>query len=441
MDASRRERLYQLTGLIVLILSGFAAWFGAARLVSSWLSESAIELRQESSAEEAAKAARNALFWNSGDRDAKLVIAWATAQSDPAESFNHYRQLWDEFGDLFPFEDLVTFATVAQQLGNLEYAQNAVKTLLQRHEESPATLSLAAWQAFLEKRPEDGVGYLDAALDLSPEQPQANLLLGLIRIGQGSRLSEIQAKSALLTASTDPGQTGITALHLLAEELPERLLRGQLSTVADRLRNHPDATTRSRLLAATLDILREPSKAREIIEETTEALKRQDPAAVAGWLREQQLAFARSQFTTTLKTRDSLAALSVLEPVHELLAPTDPLLNDFIYLSLIEDRNTARAERLLRSAMRQYPDSHALNGTQAFALWRNGDASAAEQQLRLLNEDERNLPGIRLLNALIMADSNKPEAARNLLNNLDDDSLLTAELRLKNNLSNRLDDR
>ncbi len=175
---------------------------------------------------------------------------------------------------------------------------------------------------------------------LDPDHPEGNLAQALLLVNAEGPVNGVQAKVSLRRAARSDSEDGLDALILLATDSRLPVFPEDRQWLAGRLREHPGASSRARIIAATQDLLVGSEPSEVIVRRTIAQEGAPAPELVANWL---------------LQIGDSAALIGFLTTGDGLDLPLEPRSNLLLQAYLRQD-DFAAVRELLLDAEEVFPD-------------------------------------------------------------------------------------
>jgi len=231
----------------------------------------------------------------------------------------------------------VALARIKAQAGDAAAAEGILAALLKRYPKNPEVLGLQGWLAMRQGRPKDAVAAF---------------------------------KKASAKASTGQMVIDLARVQWEAKEWDD-----SIETLENWLERHPE-DVRVRFELGMLHMIHNrPAEARHAFEQVVRVAPDHAPALNnLAWL---------------LRSEDPAAALAYAERANDIV-PGNPAFMDTLGVILLEQGETERALRALRSVAEKTPDDPSVRYHLAKALVKNGDKAQAREMLEaLLGEGKR----------------------------------------------------
>ncbi|MGB0744105.1 MAG: hypothetical protein ACPGSB_06225 [Opitutales bacterium] len=323
---------------------------------------------------------------------ARELRAFALAEVLPEEAVEEMRDLL-ETGELeYPTSIRLRLAELLLEMNEIEEVKLHLAQLSQSEGINPRYLIMLARVNFAEKKYSDAYEVLRELLLVAPNHPQGNLVYAAFLLNSNDPMNAVLAKVSLRKAGRAQDEYGLQALTLLATHPGLPLFSDDRLWLAQRLREHPNSSAYSRLLASTQELVLNSDQAETIVERTVATEGSSNPELMASWLLRIGQSARAIDFVTSgagtelpigiseqVKVR-ALLMQNDYESVKELLQQEDSQIPEAQRESLL-----ALADTVLTPASQNTPSEHWLR---AYALGReqsNTDSVYTLARLALRN--------------------------------------------------------
>lgn len=234
---------------------------------------------------EAAALAEQAANWGADAQAALLIRAEALKFLDPAAAAELYQQLLARARNTTDENDLILhYIEAAQFAREIENARASLDAIARRTPADARFLVLEARQLALEGDLRQAFETAQAALELAPDSPAANLIKGELLLFSRDVQARIGAKVALLKASDGPTSFALQALNSLVKRGDDLLFEDDRRLIAERLEQHPESGPAGKLLAASVRLHDNPEEKQRIVDDAVTRYKASHPRLLAAWL-------------------------------------------------------------------------------------------------------------------------------------------------------------
>lgn len=218
---------------------------------------------------------------------------------------------------------------------------------------------------------------LEQLLAVDPSNAEGLLLKSKLLLAQSDPTSAIQAKANLRQAAEEGGPAKLEALHLMAGHPMIPLFENDREWLMHSLRQHRRATSTSRLLADTQEIILKPGKRDAIIADAIVREGMKDPRQLAQWL------MAQGAYPQLIKFLQSPAAEGLGEERWAAELSASMLSQDAENLDRLLAEEGKEVNEVSRATLLAHANASATNPTaeptpqwrQAFAMAQEANAS------------------------------------------------------------------
>lgn len=297
----RIKTILILISVVLIILIALPTWRGIKLWRAHILCSQAESLIANEDYEKVMEKLQAAYNLSPGLPRARRNLARFFAQNGSEQALFFWRSLLND--GKATEEDQREMASFAISMGQRDLAETLVNRLYQENPSKPSNLMLMAQLSVRNGDTETAIKSLRQAIRTSPNFNEALFLLSRVLSLSKNPEDQAEARQILFDLTQRNDRMAIEAIRLLAQDL--NLPQTQAETIINRLRTHPIAKAKEKLLAYTLEIRYRPEEYDTLIQKAIQEFSKtpEDLAELGRWFNQSR------DFERVLKIIDDATAL------------------------------------------------------------------------------------------------------------------------------------